>query len=148
MSVKNRDRKKERNTVIIHYVNVSVLIKFILPTFDNQTLASCNILHVSVKTRDKRRKHSNKSCRERLRIHEAHIRSFDIQTSASCKILHLSVKTKDRKKGRNTVIVYYVNVSVLIKFILLTFDNQTSASRKILHLSEKTETERKEETQY
>ena len=82
VSFKFRDRKKGRYTVIIHYVNVSVLIKFILPTFDNQTLASCKILHLSVKTRDERRKHSNKSCRERLRTHEAHISSFDIQTSA------------------------------------------------------------------
>ena len=126
-------------------MNVSVLIKFILPTFDNQTSASCKILHLSVKTRDERRKHSNKSCRERLRTQKAHIRSFEIQTSASCKILHLSVKIKDRKKGRNTVIIYYVNVSVLIKFILPTFDNQTSASCKILHLSVKTRDRKKGE---
>ena len=46
-----------------------------------------------------------------------------------------------------TVTIHYVNVSVLIKFILPTFDNQTSASCKILHLSVKTETERKETTQ-
>ena len=147
MSIKNRDRKKGRNTVIIHYENVSVLIKFILPTFDNQTSASCKILHLSVKTRDKRRKHSNKSCRDCLRTHKVHIRSFDNQTSASCKILHVAVKTRDRKKGINTVTFHYVNVSVLIKFILPTFDNQTSASRKILHLSVKTETERKKTTQ-
>ena len=64
-----------------------------------------------------RKKHSNNSCRERLRTHKAHIRSFDNQTPASCKILHLSVKTRDRKKGRNTVTIHYVTVSVLIKLI-------------------------------
>ena len=44
--------------------------------FDNQTLASCKILHVSVKNRDKkkgRKKHSNNSLCERLRTHKVHI---------------------------------------------------------------------------
>ena len=35
MSVKTRDRKKGINTVTIHYVNVSIFIKFIFSPFDN-----------------------------------------------------------------------------------------------------------------
>ena len=85
--------------------------------FDNVTSIPCKIMHLSVKTSDrkKRKKHSNNSLQERL--HKAHIRPFDNQNPSSCKILHLSVKTRDRKKGRNTVTIHYVTVSALIKLI-------------------------------
>ena len=101
---RNRDRKKGDNTVTIHYVNVSVLIKFILPTFENQTSASCKILHLSVKKTEteKRSGHGNNSLRERLRTHKVHIRPFDNQTSASCKILHVSVKKTETERKEET----------------------------------------------
>ena len=115
---RQKERRKHSNNSLCERLRTH---KAQIRTFDNQTLASCKILHLSVKNRDrkKRNKHSNSSLRERLHIHNVKFikTTFDNQTSASCKILHLSVKTRDRKKGINTATIHYVNVSVLIKLI-------------------------------
>ena len=112
-------RRKERNKHSKHLLQERLRTqKAHIRPFDNQTSASCKILHLSVKSEiEKRRKDSNNSLRGRLRTHKAFIWPFDNQTSASCKILHLSVKIRDRQKGRNTVKIHYKNVSVLIKLI-------------------------------
>ena len=60
-----------------------------------------DIALVSKNQRQKERnKHSNNSFKERLRTHQAHIRSFDNQTSTTCKVLHLSVKTETERKEK------------------------------------------------
>ena len=97
-----------------------------------------------------RKKYSNNShIREHLRTHKAHIRPFDNQTSASCKILHMSVKTIDRKKGRNTVIIHYVNVSVLIKLIyvhlIIKLQLHTRYCTCLLYCKNQRKNERKKE---
>ena len=89
------------------------------------------------------KKHSNNSCRERLRTHKAYIQPFDNQTSASFKILHLSVKKngqKERGKHSNNSCCERLRTH---KAHIQPFDNQTSASCKILHLSVKTKDRKK-----